>query len=433
MVGEKEIKAPQDGSRRGAISTVLWARGVTQHSNATDRKPLLAFVSPFLDKSHGTERRVTEWISGLMDDFEIHLYSQQVRDVDLAKVNWHKIPRLPGPHLLNYLWWLFANHAWRAWDRRFRGIHADLVFSPGINCLDADVISVHIVFAEYAMKLANSAANWVSPRTAHRKLYYRLISFLERRIYADPDRVLILIAHKTDRELARHFGRQTRSSVIYLGLDHNLFCPERRAALRASTRHELVYASDRFVLLLIGNHWANKGLPVLLKAVALIRELPVDILVVGKDDPSEYTTTISGNQLAGRVRFKLPRRDVEYYYAAADAYVGVSLEDTFALPPAEAMACGLPVIVSAANGTSEIITHETDGLILEDPTDAQGLAEMIRRLCGDPNFRARLGEKACETARHYTWERNACELREILEGLLQRKSQTAIRSLARES
>ena len=50
--------------------------------------------------------------------------------------------------------------------------------------------------------------------------------------------------------------------------------------------------------------------------------------------------------LVGRVLFPPPRHDVEFYYAAADAYVGPSLHDSFALPPIEAMACGLPAIVS---------------------------------------------------------------------------------------
>ncbi len=403
--------------------------------NGPERKPLLAVVSPFLDKNHGTERRVTEWISGLTEDFEIHLYGQRVADLDMSKIAWHKIPTIPGPHLLNYLWWFFANHVWRAWDCRTPRMRPDIVFSPGINCFDADVISVHIVFAEYAAKLANSAAggwNRISPRALHRKLYYGLISLLERRIYVDPGKTLVLIARKTDRELARHFGRRMPSSVIYLGLDHSVFNPQRQATLRDCARRELGYNGNRFIILLIGNHWANKGLPVLLEAVALVRELSIDILAVGNDDPDEYGSFIRANQLAGRVQFKLPRKDVELYYAAADAYVGPSLEDTFALPPAEAMACGLPVIVSRENGTSEIITHGTDGLILEDATDARGLAEMIRRLYEDRAFRARLGEKASQTAQHYTWERNVQELRTILNRALKKKSQGASRTLAQE-
>ena len=57
-----------------------------------------------------------------------------------------------------------------------------------------------------------------------------------------------------------------------------------------------------------------------------------------------------------------PRKDVEFYYAAADVYAGPSLQDSYAMPPAEAMACGLPVIVSASAGVSEIVTSGKDRL-----------------------------------------------------------------------
>ena len=84
-------------------------------------KPRVAVVSPFFDKRHGTERRVVEWISHLADTFEIHVYSQSVEDLNLSKITWHRIPKLPGPHLFNYLWWFAANRFARAWDRRIRG------------------------------------------------------------------------------------------------------------------------------------------------------------------------------------------------------------------------------------------------------------------------------------------------------------------------
>lgn len=406
--------------------------------DAETPKPRLVVVSPYLDKHHGTERRVTEWLTGLADVFEIHVYSQQVRDLDLSKIAWHRIPKLPGPHLLNYVWWFIANHVWRGFDRRFRGIRPGIVFSPGVNCLDADVISVHVVFAEYASKVAadlrlstHPISQW--PQLLHRRLYYQLIAFFERRLYRSPERVLILIARKTDRELARHFGRREPSSVIYLGLDHSIFNPERRVSLRAAARKDLAYPNERFVLLLIGNHWVNKGLPVLLEALGLLRELPIDLLVVGRENPTAYRGIVESRQLKDRVKFRSPRADVEFYYAAADAYVGASLEDTFAQPPAEAMACGLPVIVSAANGTCEIITHGLDGLILEDPTDAVSLAELIRRLYYNQDLRLRLGENAHNTARQYTWERNVRELKAILEEVLRKKkSQIGIRGLAQE-
>ena len=113
------------------------------------RKPRVAVVSPFLGKSYGTERTVIEWLNHLPDAFEIHIYSQNVTDLDPDRFIWHRIPTLPGPHLLNFAWWFAANHIWRGLDSSLRRLRYDLIYSPGINCFDADVISVHIVFAEY--------------------------------------------------------------------------------------------------------------------------------------------------------------------------------------------------------------------------------------------------------------------------------------------
>jgi glycosyltransferase involved in cell wall biosynthesis len=102
------------------------------------------------------------------------------------------------------------------------------------------------------------------------------------------------------------------------------------------------------------------------------------------------------------------------------------------MPPAEAMACGLPVIASAFAGVSEIITDGVDGMILRDPRDAASLAEMIRRLYEDEPFRISLGKKAAETAQQYTWERNGCELAAVFEEIVRRKSGLASLGVTQE-
>jgi glycosyltransferase involved in cell wall biosynthesis len=402
------------------------------------QKPRVAVISPFLDKRHGTERRVVEWVSRLTDNFEIHIYSQRVEDLDLSKVTWHRIPKFPGPHILNFVWWIAANHLWRSWARHVHGLRHHLIFSPGINCLDADAISVHIVFAEYVRHvraeidlLRSPIGTW--PALLHRRLYYRLLVSLERRVYANPKTVLILIARKTAAGLERFYGRVDRFPVLYLGLDHAIFNPASRHRLREQARSELGLSESQFTLVLVGNDWRNKGVPVLLDALAHARDLPLNLIIVSREDPTSCRTLIGERGLEGRVKFVPPRNDIEFYYAAADAYVGPSLEDTFAQPPAEAMACGLPVIVSSANGTSEIMTHEGNGLILTDPTDSATLASMIRRLYQDREFRDQLGAKAASTTLEYTWERNGRELVRIFEEILQRKagasSQTAVEAL----
>src|SRR5437899_8947969 len=79
------------------------------------------------------------------------------------------------------------------------------------------------------------------------------------------------------------------------------------------------------------------------------------------------------------------------------------------------MASGLPVIVSCRAGVSELISHGEDGLILEDPTDAERLAQLIRRLYEDAEFRRHLGENATRTVQKYTWDDNAAEMKALFE------------------
>ena len=113
------------------------------------RRPRLVVLSPFLDKRHGTERCVTEQIERLAGVYEIHLYSSRVGDdVDLSGITWHRVPAIPGPHLFTYVWWLFANRIQRWRDAKFRGIAPDVIYSAGVNCLDADVVSVHVLFSK---------------------------------------------------------------------------------------------------------------------------------------------------------------------------------------------------------------------------------------------------------------------------------------------
>src|ERR1022692_4121316 len=101
-------------------------------------KPRLIVVSSFLDKRHGTERCVAEQLERLGDAYEIHLYSERVEGVDMSKIILHRVRIPPGPHLFRYVWWLLANHVCRWIDRHLRGLVPDVVYSPGVNCFDAD-------------------------------------------------------------------------------------------------------------------------------------------------------------------------------------------------------------------------------------------------------------------------------------------------------
>jgi glycosyltransferase involved in cell wall biosynthesis len=389
-------------------------------------KPRIAIVSPFLDKRHGTERCVAEQIERLAQDYEIHVYSASIQDVDLSKIIWHRIPGLPGPHLASYIWFFLANHLWRWWDGLFRGLDFDLVFTPGINCWNADIIAVHIVFTEFYRlvhkELAlphNPVRMW--PWLIHRKLSYHLFMALERRAYARNDVLLVVTSHKMEQDLERSFHRNGRMPLVYYGVDLDQMNPARRESLREKARRDVRLSEDAFAILLIGNDWKKKGLRCLIEAVGSLGIPDLRILVVGHDESFSYDEILRRNGLENRMTILPIVPQVESYYAAADMYAGPSLEDSFAIPPLEAMACGLPVIVSRQAGVSELVTHGVDGFVLEDPTDSRQLAEFIQRIYASADLRREMGVRAEETARHYTWQRNAEEMGKVFEGCLREK------------
>ena len=395
----------------------------------------LAVVSPFVDKQHGTERVLAELLErlALKRQTKIHLYAQRVADlavppaeeVSSGKIAWHKVSSIPGPHLFQFLWWYCANRIARWRDARFRGLRPDLLYSPGINASDCDAITAHIVFHAFYEQVredlrffGDSPLRW--PLTAHRILYYRLIMLLERRIYSKREIALSAVSQLVAAQLERFFGR-TDVFVIRNAVDTGLFNSKSRLARRGEARTTFGASPDEFVFLLIGNDWKKKGLDALLEALTECTDLSVRLFVVGNDNREPYVEQCEKLQLGARVTFLNPSPDVFQFYAAADAYVGPSLEDAYGLPILESMACGLPVIASTSAGASEIVRNGENGLLLQNPRDVKELARLMRKLCVSEDLVRTLGESAERTAANESWESHAERMHSHLEEVLSRK------------
>jgi UDP-glucose:(heptosyl)LPS alpha-1,3-glucosyltransferase len=328
--------------------------------------------------------------------------------------------------LIKFMWWFVVNHLVRWRDSSNPDLLPDVIYSPGINCMDADAIVVHIVFNEFykcvcpELRLSRLPLTaW--PRTLHRKLYYRLIMFLENRIYRNPQIRLVAVSQLLANKLQVHFQR-TDVAVIPNAVDIGKFLPAARIARRSEARQSFGFAETDFVLLLIGNDWKNKGLDQILQTMVLLREIPFRLLVVGSDNPRLYRNFLNESGLRERVRFQAIQPDVLAFYAAADAYVSPSREDSFGLPIVESMACGLPVIASARAGASEVIEHGKNGLILRTPENPEELATILRSLYEDTFLQRELGENAAKAAKELSWEANVMKTLKFLEEVARMKS-----------
>jgi len=383
-----------------------------------------------MDRRHGTERALAELLERLARTYrcEIHLYANRVEDLSVSYsggvlpsgtggIFWHKVPSVPGPHLMRFVCWFYLNQLWRWAHTFFRGISFDLIFSPGINCSDADLVIVHAIFHRLR-ELAQDKLTPPSPRAGklsrlHRRSYYALLTALERRIYTNPKVSLATVSQLTAGLLAGYFQRQD-VHVIPNAVDPVQFSSAIRLSRRSDARQRRNFQEGDLVLLLIGNDWNNKGLSTILEALPKLADTPLKLLVVGNDAVSSWRPMAARLGVLDRCNWETACADILEVYAAADVYVSPSREDSFGMPVAEAMACGLPVVTSAFAGVSSLLHDGTDGFVLQDPRDAETLAKLLRMLVDQRELRSRVGEAAAKTVLEWTWDRNAATVWDLL-------------------
>lgn len=214
-----------------------------------------------------------------------------------------------------------------------------------------------------------------------------------------------------------------RADLIELGLAdesivvaHDGFEPERFARLpsRAEAREALGLDADRQVVVYTGGLLAWKGVDILVQAA---RRLPaVQFVIVGGMN-ADVEALAPAARAAGNVRldgFKNPTR-VPLYLAAADVGAvpnrsrpAISSRYTSPLKIFEAMAVGLPLVVSDLFSMRDVLDPDQAEFVAAD--DAEALAAGLARVLGDDDLRRGLAQRIRGSAAQATWDGRAQRL-----------------------
>lgn len=166
--------------------------------------------------------------------------------------------------------------------------------------------------------------------------------------------------------------------------------------------------------LCVGNRKAHKNEARVVKAFAQ-SDIDKDIYLVftGAPEPS-LETLIQEHNLSSRVKFmgNVTEEELPSLYKGARGLLFPSLYEGFGLPVLEAVACGTPVITSNCTSLPEVAG---DAAILVDPLNTQELQEAIERLEHDTLLRNELIKKGFERVKHFTWEKTAQKVQEVLD------------------
>jgi len=209
--------------------------------------------------------------------------------------------------------------------------------------------------------------------------YHRYVLAAETELFASPRLKAVICNSRMVRdEIRRHFGLpEDRLHVIYNGVDLDAFVPELRLDHRERMRRSLDIPEHAVVYLHVGSGFARKGVGALIEAFARLPDRDARLLVVGKDRAQRAMTARATELgIAGRVHFAGGQADVKPWYGAADVFVLATLYDPFPNAALEALASGLPAIVSRQCGAAELIREGVNGHVV-DPLDVDALAQAM--------------------------------------------------------
>ena len=191
-------------------------------------------------------------------------------------------------------------------------------------------------------------------------LFHQLGLWQERRMFASP-RLKVIIANSegVKADILRHYPEtRARIEVIYNGVDLQRFRPGLKDEFRQPMRERFGIAPNAPVFLFVGSGFERKGLATAIEAISRL-SADTYLVVVGKDrHQRRYQSQAERLGIASRVHFVGPQTDVRPYYGMADVFVFPSLYDPFPNAVLEAMACGLPVIVSNTCGSADFMRED---------------------------------------------------------------------------
>ena len=248
-----------------------------------------------------------------------------------------------------------------------------------------------------------------------RMVYGRVVA---RRL-AHRQNQIIAISENTARDIVTYFKIPAeRITVVHNGIDHKRFTPGDPEAARQEVQNKFGINTPFFLYVARLEHPAKNHVR-LIEAFDQFKERT----------GSDWKLVFGGTDWHGaeaihqRIRSSKFMRDIHSLgfvdaaalptmYRAADAFVYPSLYEGFGLPPAEAMACGCPVISSACGSLAEVVG---DSALIVDPQSIDSMEQALARVATEPDLRQKLRAAGLCQSKKFDWHKAAIATMSVYE------------------
>ena len=226
---------------------------------------------------------------------------------------------------------------------------------------------------------------------------------------------IIAVSESTKRDTVDHLGVPDDKITVVYEAANPIFRPVSQDEAREQVRNR--HGIDGRFILFVSTIEPRKNVPTLMRALWQLVECYKEdvhlVLAGGKGWLYEDAfAAVDELDLDSRVHFvgRVSSEDLLYLYNSAELLAHPAFYEGFGLPPLEAMACGLPVIVSNVSSLPEVVG---DAGLLIDPHDVDELTVGMWRVLTDEELRREMIEKGLRQAARFSWDRAASETLEI--------------------
>jgi glycosyltransferase involved in cell wall biosynthesis len=308
----------------------------------------------------------------------------------------------------------------------------NIILLPEIPNLFSNLLLVPIVALRYNLKIVlfqNFTSAW--PGKLYKIAYIHDVLFLDYpQYYSKSERfyfkqmkrsafkancIIAISSSEKKRLVANNFANESHIKVVYHGVNSG-FRPVTEYAeddvYSVINRYNL---PGRYILF-VGRINIRKNLLNLVKALTLLDDINIPLLIVGErdnlyDDLEKY---IGAEKLGRRITFigHVAEEDLRLIYACATIFCFPSFAEGFGLPPLESMKCGVPVVTSDRTAMPEICGNAA---MYFDPDNPYDIARKINLLLNNPELYDDKIKKGLDRAANFVWANSAQQILTIIE------------------
>lgn len=231
---------------------------------------------------------------------------------------------------------------------------------------------------------------------------------------------VLAVSEATKKDLVRVYNADPHKiAVTHLGFDAAKFHPRSYGEVQpVLDKYGLTYQK---YILFVGTIQPRKNIERLVEAVHKLRKqnhIEEKLAVFGGRgwlwEPIVKKIKMIGLDGSAKYFDYVDEKDLQFIYAGAKVFTLPALYEGFGIPPLEAMASGVPVVVSNVSSLPEVVGEAG---VLVDPNSADSIADGILKVLVHEDLRRDMISDGLEQAKKFTWENTAKKTLEVIESL----------------